>query len=231
MRTRLRTLLNDNRRDHGFTLPELLITVVISGMIATSLGMTIVVSLRLTEQTSGALGDSGNTVFVTAYFGSDAQEANTITVAPTAPACGTGTLLVGFEGSDFGPMPGSPPFDTRPTEYDSVVSYVLEPTVNSQGLDTFRLIRNACWPTGNASPDSRAQVATDLATGDNPATPTIESAPTIVCYQQAGTPAQILAGGNVVACTNPAALLVRGTFWSATNETSFEVIGTRRTTP
>lgn len=209
--------------DSGFTLPELLITVVISGIIATSIGATIVVMLRLMEQSKGSLGTSGNTIFASAYFGTDVQEATTLAISPTTASCGTGTLLVEFRGDDFGELPGTPA--TAPNAYKSYVSYVTEVVSNPSGPDTLTLKRHACWEAAAAVPPftplgGSATLATQLST---------TSPPTVACYQESNDPTQVIAPGNIVACTGGTARLAVMTLTESGTGTVFQLVGSRRT--
>lgn len=220
MLSRLRERL---RGDSGLTLPELLITVVISGVIATSIGATIVVALNLMDQTSGSLGDSGNTTFSSAYFGTDVQEATTVAASGSA-SCGTGTLVVDFAGGDFGLPPVSP--ETVPAAYASYVSYVTETVTQSGQPDTLKLVRNACWtdsPPGTLplAPNVQQVLASGLSTSAPPA---------VECFKQAAAADQVMDGANSVACGDPLALMSVMTVTPADSAPAFQLIGTRRVT-
>lgn len=199
--------------DAGFTLPELLITIVISGLIAGSVGATIVVALRLMEQSKGTLGDTGNTIFASAYFSTDVQEATTVVFAGD-PSCGTGTLLVEFRGDDFGAPPVYP--TTAATAYKTYVSYVTEAVPSESGPPTILLKRQACWQPGAATSPFEPDVESTLATQLSSTTP-----PEVLCYQAT-------LNQPVDPCV-PNARMIEMNLRHSTSGDDFQLIGTRRT--
>lgn len=77
----------------GFTLVEVLITVVILGVIVGALSSGLIVALRTTEQTTTRLDESHDAQIVSAYLVNDTQSAATISATP----CGSGSPLVTFQ--------------------------------------------------------------------------------------------------------------------------------------
>lgn len=79
------------RSESGFTLTELLVTIVILGIIGVLLPQAIILGLRFTADTgkrvaaTGALGTLGR------YFFGDVQSADAVT---TTPACGVSDVIV-----------------------------------------------------------------------------------------------------------------------------------------
>ncbi len=220
-------MLNPTRHtstsDSGFTLLEMLIVVMISGLIVTTVASSIVVSLQSIERSTDALGDAGNTLLASTALGPDVQEATSLSI--TAPvACGTGTLVMNFQGSGFGPLP---PPTAAPTAYSSYVSYVTNVVTPPSGPNTLNLVRQACWvpsspaPVLPLSPPARQAI---LATGLSTTSP-----PTVDCYKPSDDPAKIIDPVNVIACNNVLAHVVVMTVTIASTGTQFELIGTRRT--
>ena len=83
---RLRNRLRAARRDDGFTLPELLITTVIMGVIIASIGAAMAVALRTQEQPARKLGPSNDANLLASYFTADVQSASSSDLSPTAPS-------------------------------------------------------------------------------------------------------------------------------------------------
>ncbi|MFE2728717.1 type II secretion system protein [Kitasatospora sp. NPDC059327] len=79
------------RPESGFTLTELLVTIVIVGIIATLLPKAIVLGLRVTADTEKRVAATGATATLTRYFYGDVHSADSVT---TAPACGVADVIV-----------------------------------------------------------------------------------------------------------------------------------------
>ncbi len=83
---RLRNRLRAARRDDGFTLPELLITTVIMGVIIASIGAAMAVALRTQEQPARKLGPSNDANLLASYFTADVQSASSSDFSAAAPS-------------------------------------------------------------------------------------------------------------------------------------------------
>jgi prepilin-type N-terminal cleavage/methylation domain-containing protein len=92
------------RREDGFTLPELIIGIVIVGGLMGAIGGALIVSLRTTDVTSARFSESHDTQIASAYLAKDVQSASGgVAQPPTSANCnGAGTRLVGFNYSTSG---------------------------------------------------------------------------------------------------------------------------------
>lgn len=72
--------------DQGFTLPELLITTVIMGIIISAIGAALITALRLYAQPAQKLGPSNDANLIANYFTADVQSATANKVDATAPS-------------------------------------------------------------------------------------------------------------------------------------------------
>ena len=66
------------RPEEGFTLTEVLVTVVITGIIAGAVTASIIIGLRTTDATVNRLSDSRDAQLAAAYFGTDVQGADKV---------------------------------------------------------------------------------------------------------------------------------------------------------
>ncbi|MFJ8043963.1 type II secretion system protein [Kitasatospora sp. NPDC096147] len=80
-----------DRSELGFTLTELLVTLVIVGIIATLLPTAVVLGLRFTADTGRRVAATGATGTLNRYFPGDVQSADAVT---TTPACGATEVIV-----------------------------------------------------------------------------------------------------------------------------------------
>lgn len=191
-------------RDSGFTLIELMISVGILGVIMSAIAAAMFTSVKASSQGEETLTDSSDVLVSSAYFGNDAQGANTITAGQMPPKCGTGTLVVEFAGTDF---------DAALARQTTVVSYVLASVPQPDGSIASQLLRQECGtalpaPAYPLSPVTTITVAKQL----SPAT-----TPTVHC------PADSSQG-----CI-PTAPTVSVTLTAASGSV-FSLTGTRRTT-
>ncbi|MEU3838682.1 type II secretion system protein [Streptomyces sp. NPDC028635] len=77
--------------ESGFTLTELLVTIVIVGIIAALLPKAIIIGLRFTAGTEKRVAATGAVGTLNRYFYGDVHSADSVT---TRPACGAGGVIV-----------------------------------------------------------------------------------------------------------------------------------------
>jgi prepilin-type N-terminal cleavage/methylation domain-containing protein len=130
-----------SRTEQGFTLPELLVSVAILGILAPVIGTAITLGLKVTSATTSELAASHNRQLLAGYFTSDVQSAVTIaddTSADTTTCVSSGQTLVGrLSWTDV---------DVSGTSTARSVAYVTA-TVSGEK----QLIRNACTGATMAS--------------------------------------------------------------------------------
>jgi prepilin-type N-terminal cleavage/methylation domain-containing protein len=82
------------RRDEaGLTLPELVVSVAIAGIISVAMGSAMFVGLRTTRDTRTSLSQSNTEQIVTTYVAKDIQASDTAPTATTNPSCGGAVAL------------------------------------------------------------------------------------------------------------------------------------------
>jgi prepilin-type N-terminal cleavage/methylation domain-containing protein len=150
------------RREEGFTLPELLITVTIMGIIAAALTGVVISYFKTTTDTQSRLTESHDVQFAAAYWQRDVasigvrtfdagtkafplQQSIDVTPACTLP---TGTRVVTLAWSEYTEL------DSTATPTTITVSYVAEPDTGG-----YNLLRVRC--TGGAQ-DSSIEVMHSL---------------------------------------------------------------------
>ena len=178
--TRRRAAEND---EAGFTLIELVIVVVILPIVIGGIAAALLSVFGLQDQTQNRIGDSNDALISSSTFNKDVQSAQQIETT-TTPACGGNgqTQLVGLEWA----------LDAS-GNYDTVVSYVLEPQGN-----TYWLVRQIC--TAPPSPPSSTPTNTRVVSHD--AGPACTTTP---C--PAGTTAMTF---------NPSGFIAPNTTWKST---------------
>jgi prepilin-type N-terminal cleavage/methylation domain-containing protein len=170
------------RRDAGFTLVEVLITIVIMGFMTLPLGNLMVAYVRTTTYTAVLLNESHDAQVATAYFAQDVasvgrRDANdnllqsvwqgaTTSGAPytcVVPSGSTPILLMAWDD-----------FTSSGVRAIVEVAYVAE-TVTVGTRSEYRLVRVHCsalsTTTGTVSPDSTAVLAHNLYVPKPPPTP------------------------------------------------------------
>ncbi|MEU8764252.1 type II secretion system protein [Streptomyces sp. NPDC048659] len=83
------------RAESGFTLTELLVTIVIVGVIGTLLSRAFVMGLRFTADTERRISATGAAGALNRFFYGDVQSADRVS---TAPACGVTDVIVRLSG-------------------------------------------------------------------------------------------------------------------------------------
>jgi Tfp pilus assembly protein FimT len=167
--TRRRVEGND---EAGFTLIELVITVVILPIVIGGIAAALLAVFGLQNQTQNRIGNSNDALVSSSTFNKDVQSAQQIETS-TTPACGDSgqTQLVGLEWG----LDGS-------GNYQTVISYVLVPSGNTNWL-----VRQVC--TSPPSPPSSTPTSTRVVSHDaGPACTTTTCAPgtTSVTFNPSG---------------------------------------------
>ncbi|MFA5890348.1 MAG: prepilin-type N-terminal cleavage/methylation domain-containing protein [Actinomycetota bacterium] len=88
------------RRDEGFTLVELVITMVILGIIGAAISTAIVVGLRTTDATQTRLAQSHDRQMTPAFFITDVQSSDDVSLSDTT--CSGVIPVVRFQWTDQG---------------------------------------------------------------------------------------------------------------------------------
>lgn len=157
------------RRDDGFTLVELLVSVSILTVLLGAVSGSLYVALRTAASADQRLGESADELTATTYFGDDVHGARSVSVGRT-PRCGTDpAAVVEFVGLDFTDDASFIPITTA-------VSYVLRTVTAAGGTTTRELHRLACTapttaPTYPLVPATDVTVVRRLSSG----------APTVSC--------------------------------------------------
>ena len=127
--------------------------VVVLPLVIGAIGAGLVAVFSLQSGVANRLSDSGDAQVVSAYYETDVQSAQQITISNTAPECGTGSQLLGFEWS----------FNPQTSAYQTVVSYVEKATGS-----TYSLIRQYCSSGISTTPTSSTTISSDLLNSQPP---------------------------------------------------------------
>ena len=154
--TRRRAAGND---DAGFTLIELVITIVILPIVLGGIAAALLSVFGLQDQTQNRIGDSNDAQVGSANFNKDVQSAEQLTTASfsTAPGCGGGaneTQLLGLEWAANSAVPAG---TGNSGGYDTVVSYVVTPWGSAN-----ELIRQECTTGPSATPTASLVISHDF---------------------------------------------------------------------
>lgn len=132
------------REQAGFTLVELLISIVILGIIVTVIATTFVVLTRVSSQTQDRLTQSRGPRFASVYWTPDV--ASSEAVNPSGVRCGTtGTPVVTFQWTD----------DRVPQA--QVATWATVPTTTGANL-----VRTQCSVNALATPQQTTMIAPDV---------------------------------------------------------------------
>jgi prepilin-type N-terminal cleavage/methylation domain-containing protein len=156
------------RREDGFTLPELIISIVIVGGLMGAIGSALIVSLRTTDVTSARFSESHDAQIASAYLAKDVQSASVgVAQPPSSTNCnGAGTRLVGFNYSTsandwacyyYGVSGG----ETRVTRSYGGQTITVAHFAATSGAPTITCSPSACSAT-TSSPDRVSIVFTEL---------------------------------------------------------------------
>ena len=85
------------QRDHGMTLPELLIAITVMGLLVTVLSSSLIVTLRQQSGTEGRLNVANAEQTIGVWMPSDLASAHTVDTDPSASPCGAPTCPVGID--------------------------------------------------------------------------------------------------------------------------------------
>jgi hypothetical protein len=135
-------------RDRGSTLPELLITIMLLGLVTTSLTAAVIVMVRQQDNTEGRLNVARSEANVAMWLPADLASAETVDVTPGASPCGNDCPASAITGGS----------NTVMLTWDSLeagVTDAIESTVNVsyryvQVGSEFQLVRVECTRTGSA---------------------------------------------------------------------------------
>lgn len=137
-------------RDAGMTLPEVLITVFVSGMLVAALATASTVILRQSDNSSGRLNNARSEQSVGLWMPSDLASAEAVDTSPGASPCGTQCppgVNVGGSNALMLSWTGSVPGATEPIPTRTTVSYRYV-----QVGDEWQVIRVACVSVDSAAP-------------------------------------------------------------------------------
>lgn len=171
-------LTGAGRPDAGFTLLEMLVAIAVLGIIMIPLAGAFTVGLRSYQRAEDQIAGSTASLFASAYWASDVQSADSVTVPGTACAP-TGTNVVTFAWAADPTAPTPPTTLAIPMQR---VSYVVQSTASGR-----RLVRVAC---GGSSSTVNTIVPRLSATSDPQVTcellnPPPTTAPLSACTQPA----------------------------------------------
>lgn len=193
------------RRDSGFTLVELTVSVAILGIVMTSITVAVLVAMKSTTEANIALEESADLQFASVYYPNDVQGSNTMASTGT-PRCGTGALVIEFVGQGFA---------TDLSPRTRVVSYVTRTSVAPNGSQVLTLHRLSC-STASTSPTYPLTPDEDLTVADDLSVPT---PPVAACADAAGAN---------VACSGASAVRASVTLTEASGVV-YVLTGMRRT--
>lgn len=139
------------RDDEGFTLIEMIVSIVVLTVLIGAITLALITVLTLSGTATKSISDTAGAQVVSASLTNDVQSASQITTSPSLPntQCGTGTQLLGVEWSL---VPGSTP----PT-YRNVVSYLAV-----QHGRVWALVRSQCTSGFSTTPTSSRAVAASI---------------------------------------------------------------------
>lgn len=179
-------MLSPERREDGFTLVELVMTVAIVGIIVVALAGVVLQYLATSTQTSTRLNESTDQQFISAYWQQDVSSlgvhgqptggsipASQSVWVGSAPGCApaTGTPVVMFAWNDYKNAPTADPSLAWTAAPQNEATYYTTSSVNANGTSQTQLWRKRC---GDTSSDI---ILARYLTG----------APSVSCFDSSGT--------------------------------------------
>jgi prepilin-type N-terminal cleavage/methylation domain-containing protein len=159
-----------SRGSDGFTLIELLISIVILGIVMTSLTLALIAGVRDAPNSRDRIHGANDAKIVAAYFANDIQDGSSFG-SGVVPSCGTDSqALIEIRGGDF---------DSTQSPTTTVIDYVLRP-VGTGLAARVELHRLLCTQSGPlpltfplspviANPSTDLRIAGTLKSGSTPA--------------------------------------------------------------
>jgi prepilin-type N-terminal cleavage/methylation domain-containing protein len=129
------------QRDAGFTVIEMILSIVILGVVMSALVGLMFASMAADKKTKSRLDGTRDEQFSAVYFAPDVAGATNV-IANAAAACGSGTAVVEFRGESYDAVSLATTI--------TVVSYVFTTPVVA-GVPTGRLKRTSCEGTSLAT--------------------------------------------------------------------------------
>ena len=143
-------------RDAGFTLPELLVSIIVTGILVAALSMAAILVIRQTDNNMGRLNNTRSEQSVGVWMPSDLSSAEDVDTDPAALPCGaqcpagligegSNALMVSWTGSQAG--------ETDAVSTVTTVSYRYE-----RDGDEFEIVRVECLSVGGGAPECTRMV-------------------------------------------------------------------------
>jgi prepilin-type N-terminal cleavage/methylation domain-containing protein len=130
------------RRDRGMTLPELLVSITIMGLIVTVLATAITVTLRQQSSTEGRLNVARSEQSVGLWMPADLSSADEVITDPTASPCGAQVCPDGIDlsnGSNVVMMTWTVDTDHHGNGFLTNVSYHFTPSAEGETYELWRV--------------------------------------------------------------------------------------------
>lgn len=156
--------MTSNRRDAGFTVIELLMSVAILTVIVGAITSAMLVFFTSAEDVLGREAHSGGAITVASYVDRDLASADSVRDLPDSSCSGVSNALV-LEWTQWVPPPGS--LAPEPIGGTWTVAYAVVPDTPATAVDgtaRYRLRRTFCSPT---APAKTSALLTDLRRTDD----------------------------------------------------------------
>lgn len=142
---------HDESRDRGMTLPEVLVSVTITGMLVAAMAMATTVILRQADNSRGRINNTRSEQSIGTWMPADLASAEDVSTAADASPCGSSCppgVNVGGSNALMLSWTGSVPGTTEPIPTQTHVSYRYIQTPELE----WQIIRVACYWEGSAAP-------------------------------------------------------------------------------